>query len=130
MPPSLPKSQTELFDIVENAFRFFEKHRESIKKLRDAVGGHFNAAAALATANLHTDATSSLEIVFHPSGGGGPRPYYAGEIAATAFTKVLPGVKPRQEEIGDTIRMIRDGYRQATRSMHALILLFLWDRFQ
>jgi hypothetical protein len=124
------KSQKELFDIVENAFRFFDQHRELIKRLRNAVGGHFNAAAVLATANLHPDATSSLEIVFHPSGGGGgPKLFYAGEIAATAFTKVLPGVKPRQEEIEDTIRMIRDGYAQATRSMHALILLFLWDRF-
>jgi len=76
------------------------------------------------------DAMSRLEIIFHPSGkGGGPKLHYAGEVAATAFTKTLPGLKPRAEEISDTIQMIHDAYSHATQAMHALIVLFLWDRF-
>jgi hypothetical protein len=55
--------------------------------------------------------------------------HYAGEIAATAFVGHLPGIKPRQEEIEDAIRMIRDGYAHSTKAMHALVALFLWDRF-
>ena len=83
-----------------------------------------------ATKNVDPDATGKLEITFHPSGrGGGAKLYYAGELAATAFTRKLPGVKPREEEIADAIRMMRDGYAHATRSMHALIILFLWERF-
>jgi hypothetical protein len=42
---------------------------------------------------------------------------------------MLPGVKERGEEIADAIRMIRDGYAHATKAMHALIIVFLWDRF-
>jgi hypothetical protein len=53
----------------------------------------------------------------------------AGEIAATAFAETLPGVKPRQEEIDKTIRMVKESYRHATASMHALLVEFLWDRF-
>jgi hypothetical protein len=71
-----------------------------------------------------------IEITFHPFGlGGGPKLYYAGELAATAFTRHLPGVKSRSEEIEDAIKMFRDGYAHATGSMHALIILFLWERF-
>jgi hypothetical protein len=125
------KSQKMLFDKIAGSLRFFERHHQQIKALRNAVGGHFgDDAAALATRNLHPDATSKLEIIFHPSGkGGGPKLYYAGEIAATAFTKTLPGLKPSAEEIADTIQMIREAYSHATQAMHALIVLFLWDRF-
>jgi hypothetical protein len=125
------KSQKVLFDKIADSLRFFERHHLLIKALRNAVGGHFNDdAAALATRNLHPDAVSKLEIIFHPSGtGGGPKLHYAGEIAATAFTKSLPGIKPRAEAIEDAICMIRDAYSHATQAMHALIVLFLWDRF-
>jgi hypothetical protein len=52
-----------------------------------------------------------LEITFDVSQrGGGAKLHYAGEIAATAFTMKLPGLKPREEEIGEAIRMMRDGY--------------------
>ncbi len=68
-----------------------------------------------------------LEITLHPSGkGGGPKLYYAGEIAATAFTRHLPGIKSRAEELKDVICMIRDAYSHATKAMHALIVLFPW----
>ena len=43
--------------------------------------------------------------------------------------KNLPGIKPRKEEVEDAIQMIRDGYAHATKSMHALVVLFLWERF-
>ena len=69
-------------------------------------------------------------IFDHARGGAGPKLHYAGEIAATAFARSLPGIKSREEEISDAIRMIRDGYEHAVHSMHALIILFLWERFR
>lgn len=125
------KSQRELFDMVSDALAFFDDHHSLLKNLRNAVGGHFNdAAAAQATASVDPDVVGRLEVIFDIARrGGGPKLHYAGEIVATAFVKSLPGVKPRQEEIEDAIRMIRDGYAHATKSMHALIILFLWDRF-
>jgi hypothetical protein len=121
----------DLFTMVDTALAFFTSNHKLLKELRNAVGGHFSAAAAeSATKNLEPDATGKLEITFDPYGrGGGPKLYYAGELAATAFTRNLPGVKSRGDEIADAIRMMRDGYAHATRSMHALIILFLWERF-
>jgi hypothetical protein len=99
--------------------------------LRNAVGGHFSyQAATAATENLQSEAWSRLEITFDRYGeGGGPKLHYAGDIAATAFTKSLPGLKARETEIQETIRTIRDSYHHATLSMHVLLILFLWDRF-
>jgi hypothetical protein len=126
------KSQRELFGMVSDALTFFHNHHDVLKNLRNAVGGHFgDAAAHQATANVDPDAVGKLEVTFDKSRqGGGSKLHYAGEIAATAFTKHLPAIKPRQEEIGDTIRMIRDGYAHLTKAMHALVVLFLWDRFR
>ena len=117
--------------MVSDALTFFHNHHDALKNLRNAVGGHFgDAAAHQATANVDPDAVGKLEVTFDKSRqGGGSKLHYAGEIAATAFTKHLPGIKPRQEEIGDAIRMIRDGYAHLTKAMHALVVLFLWDRF-
>jgi hypothetical protein len=125
------KSQRELFGMVSDALTFFHNHHNELKKLRNAVGGHFSDEAAhQATANVDPNAIGKLEVIFDKSRrGGGPKLHYAGEIAATAFTKHLPGIKPRQEEIGDAIRMIRDGYDHLTKAMHALVILFLWDHF-
>jgi hypothetical protein len=125
------KSQRELFDMVSDALAFFEDHHSLLKNLRNAVGGHFNdAAAAQATAHVQPDAVGKLEITFDTvRRGGGAKLHYAAEIAATAFVKSLPGIKPHQEEINDAIGMIRDGYAHATKSAHALIILFLWERF-
>ena len=125
------KSQRELFDIVSDALTFFHNHHNLLKDLRNAVGGHFgDAAAHEATANADPNAIGKLEVIFDKSRrGGGPKLHYAGEIAATAFTKHLPGIKPRQEEIEDGIGMIRHGYAHLTKAMHALVVLFLWDRF-
>lgn len=124
-------SQAELFKRVSDARTFFEKHHDELNSLRNAVGGHFSDKAAhRATANVHPNAVGTLEITFDKSGrGGGARLHYAGEIAATAFVGHLPGIKPRQEEIEDAICMIRDGYAYLTKAMHALVALFLWDRF-
>jgi len=124
-------SQRELFDTVSNALTFFHKRHDVVKNLRNAVGGHFSDVAAhQATANVDPNAIGKLEVVFDPSRrGGGTKLHYAGEIAATAFTKYLPGIKPRQEEIEDAICVIRDGYAHLTKAMHALVVLFLWGRF-
>jgi hypothetical protein len=129
--PTVKKVNRDLFLIVDAALTFFDVNHALLKGLRNAVGGHFSEAAAqAATANLETDASSKLEVTFDKTRrGGGAKLHYAGEIAATAFTRNLPRLKPRSEEVSDAIRMIRDGYAYATRSMHALIILFLWDRF-
>jgi len=125
------KSRRELFDMVSDALRFFDSHHSVLKNLRNAVGGHFgDAAAHQATANIDSSAVQKLEVIFDKSRrGGGPKLHYAGEIAATAFARSLPGIKPRQQEIEDAIRMIRDGYAHLTKAMHALVVLFLWERF-
>jgi hypothetical protein len=125
------KANRNLFGIVTDAVKFFEAHHKQLKGLRNAVGGHFGAeAAASATFNVEPDAIGKLEIKFDAlRKGGGPKLYFAGELAATAFTRRLPGVKPGAEQIKDAIIMMRDGYAHATRSMHALIILFLWERF-
>ncbi len=118
----------DLFSVLDDALGFFESNHKLLKKLRNAVGGHFSSAAAeSATKNIDSDATGKLEITFDPDGsGGGTKLYYAGELAATAFTQRLPGGK---DQNADAIRMVRDGYSHAARSMHALIILFLWERF-
>jgi hypothetical protein len=116
---------------VSDAIRFFQDHHTLLKGLRNDIGAHFHdAAAAFATRHAERDAIAQIEITIHPSGkGGGAKLHYAGEIAATAFTKSLPGRKPRLEEIEDVICTIRDAYVHATQAMHALVVAFLWDRF-
>ena len=125
------KTDRGLIKNVSDAIRFFQSNHKLFKSLRNDLGGHFShEAAAFATRHIEPDVTANLEVTFHPSGkGGGAKLHYAGEIAATAFTKSLPGVKPRAEEIKDVIRAIRDGYAHATRAMHSLVIAFLWDRF-
>ncbi len=131
-PDAPPKQRLrrELFDAVSDALSFFDSHHKLLKRLRNAVGGHFSdAAAASATKHVGPDATCRIEMLFHPLRDGvEPKLHCAGEIAATAFVKTLPGVKPREEEIKDAIEMIISCHRQATGSMHALILAFLWER--
>ena len=129
--PLSKKRNRDLFVMVDAALAFFTSNHKLLKELRNAVGGHFSAAAAeSATKNVESDATGKIEITFDPYGrGGGAKLYYAGELAATAFTRNLPGVKPRGAEIADAIKMMSEGYAHATRSMHALIILFLWERF-
>ncbi len=92
-----------------------------------AIGGPFkHAAAAFAVLHAEPDAFAKIEITFHPSGNvGGTKLHYAGEIAAAAFTKSLPGNKPRAEEIQEVIRTIREGYAHAAHAMHALVIAFL-----
>jgi hypothetical protein len=116
---------------VTDAIRFFQEHHRLLKSLRNDIGGHFNdEAAAFATRHAEPDAIVKIEIAFHPSGrGGGPKLHYAGEIAATAFTKSLPGREPRADEIKEVICTIRDAYAHAARAMHAVVIAFLWDRF-
>jgi hypothetical protein len=120
-----------LIRTVSEAIRFFQHHHRLLKSLRNDIGGHFNDdAAAFATRHTEPDVTAKIEITFHPfRDGGGAKLHFAGEIAATAFTKSLPGRKPRGEEIEDVIRTIRDAYAHATQTMHALVIAFLWDRF-
>ena len=123
------KRNQELFDNVSAALRFFDSKHKLLKSLRNAVGGHFTDAAA-ASATAHVEASGKLEITIDPlQRGGGAKLHYAGEIAATAFAMKLPGVRPREDEISEAIRMMRDGYAHATKSMHSLIVLFLWERF-
>jgi len=122
----------DLIRRVSAAIRFFHGHHDTLKSLRNSVGGHFHdEAAGFATKHADPRATAQLVITFDPSGrGGGPKLYYAGEIAVTAFTRDLPGIKSREEEIEHVIRTIRAGYSKATEAMHALIIVFLWERFQ
>jgi hypothetical protein len=103
------KSDKELFDGVKSALRFFQEHHQLLKDIRNAVGGHFtDEAADFATTNVQSDAVGRLEITFdHVRGGGGAKLHYAGELAATAFTKSLSKSKPREQEIADAIKMIR-----------------------
>ena len=121
----------DLIRKVEDAIRFFQEHHKLLKSLRNDIGGHFSdEAAAFATRHAEPDTIAKLEITFHPSGkGGGAKLHYAGEIAATAFTRSLPGSKPLAEEIKGVICTIREAYAQATGAMHALVVAFLWDRF-
>jgi hypothetical protein len=125
------RSRREMFKEVSAALEFFQRHHQTLKNLRNAVGGHFSdAAAASATANLDPLAIGKLEVTMDAAQrGGGPKLHYAGEIAATAFTRALPSDEPRDERIEHAIKMIRDGYERATRSMHALIVWWLWERF-
>lgn len=120
-----------LISRVTDAIRFLQKHHKLLKSLRNDIGGHFSdEAAAFATSHAETDAIAKIEVTFHPSGkGGGVKLHYAGEIAATAFTKSLPGIKPRSEEIEDAIRMVAEAYAYATGALHALAIAFLWNRF-
>jgi hypothetical protein len=129
--PTAKKANRDLFAKVDAALAFFAANHALLRDLRNAVGGHFSEVAAEAsTANIDPDAFSKLEVTFHKSRrGGGANLHYAGEIAATAFTRALPRLKPRGEEISDAIQMISASYAHTTASMHALILLFLWGRF-
>jgi hypothetical protein len=125
------KANRDLFKIIAAALTFFESNHKLLKNLRNEVGGHFSfTAAAAATAHVEADTIGKLEITFDKlRRGGGPKLHYAGEIAAAAFTKTLPGIKSRQGDIEDAIKMMRDAYVHAANSMHALIIIFLWDRF-
>ena len=99
-------TQQDLLNRVDAALKFFEKHHKQFKALRNAIGGHFQFSAAQeATTHFEADAIGKLEIKYHNSGqGGGPKLYYAGEVAAVAFTRHLLGNKPRSEKLSDVMQ--------------------------
>jgi hypothetical protein len=121
----------KVFKLVDSAQAHLEENMSIIKKLRNDVGGHFDESAAeYATSHLSADPTEKLEIFAAPFlSGGAVKLHYAGEIAAVAFTKNFPGVKPSNAELDDVIKIITDGHGHAVLAVQALILLFLWDRF-
>jgi len=115
----------------DSATAFFYSNEKLIKDVRNDIGGHFGSEAAVyAVANLSPEAVGTLEIPYdaqnlpHP-----PHLRFAGEIAAAAFSRHLPG-KNREEQISGCMNnVLIPGYHRATECVQILVALHLLPRF-
>jgi hypothetical protein len=117
--------------IWAEATDFFQQNEGLIKEIRNDIGGHFGLPAAqFAVENLNVDAVGKIEVILDEDRRPrDPRLHFAGEIAASAMCKRLPG-HDLHEEMGDLIKnRVAEGYRQATMCVQALVALHLWPRF-
>ncbi len=113
------------------AVDFFKSKGQLIKDVRNDIGGHFGAKVAIyAVPNLSPGTMCKIEIKYDEHNI--PRPpqlRFAGEIAASAFSRHLPGASVEQQVGGFMRDVLVQGYRHATECVHVLCVLYLEPRF-
>lgn len=113
------------------AIGFFHSKERLIQSVRNDIGGHFGSKAAIyAVPNLGTGTVCKIEIKYDVQNS--PRPpelHFAGEIAASAFLRHLPGTSVDEQVGGFMTDVLVQGYRHATECVHVLVVLYLWPRF-
>jgi len=118
---SFPQDIRERWDA---AVGFFKDNEDFLQKIRNDIGGHFGEEAARFTiSNLDTDAVGKIEIK-----GRHIHLHFAGELAATATSRHLPG-RNSQEKFSALLQKCVAGYKQATTCVHSLAVVYLWSKF-
>jgi hypothetical protein len=113
-----------------SATDFFHSKRDLIQKVRNDIGGHFGAKAAIyAVQNLSPEAVGKIEIGYVQDGPRDPQLHFAGEIAASAFLRHLPGASVEQQVVFFMRDVLVEGYRHAKECAQVLLVLNLWPRF-
>jgi hypothetical protein len=115
----------------DHAVRFFQdsQYHETLKKVRNDVGGHFHfEAAKAAVENFDSDAVGKLEITVSRDRVG-YKLLFAGEIAATASLRHLPGAESEERARKLAVDLIKKGSTHATAAMYVLVENFLLERF-
>lgn len=96
----VPRSDVEISALWQAGVDFFQSNERLIKQVRNDIGGHFGTEAAkYAVENLGPTATGKIEMVHHPQKPGRPefRLNFAGELAASAFVRHLPGATVEEQ---------------------------------
>jgi hypothetical protein len=109
----------------DKAARFFQRHEQFFKNVRNDIGGHFGSAAATFTVrNLSAEAVGKLEIRKDKA----VRLHFVGELVATATLRHLFG-SSNEHKFQRLVRKAILGFRYATQSMHCVTAGYLWERF-
>jgi len=122
--------------IWRKSVEFFKKHKNQVDAVRNNVGGHFGLEAALyAIKSLRPDAVGTIEVNDVTMRGTvitECRLRFAGEIAATATLRSLPGSTDDESLEKEYIRLVKvvgDGYEHATLATTVVVVNRMWDRF-
>lgn len=114
----------------EDAVSFFRSKESILKKVRNDIGGHFGREAALyAVEHLEPTSVGKIEIDFNPMHSANMKFHFVAEIAATAFTRHLPGDDTEEKVQWLFNEVLVPGYGHATESVQVLAALELWPRF-
>lgn len=110
---------------------FFQAKEVAIKNVRNDIGGHFGASAAIyAVDNLKPTAVGKIEYQCDSrSMPTKPFLHFAGEIAATSFLRHLPGVTDEEKVKRFFEEVLLEGYKAATKSVHFLLAVIISPRF-
>jgi hypothetical protein len=115
----------------EKAIGFFREQEKMIGDIRNDLGGHFGFPAALyAVANLRPNVSGKIEFVFKRPNKITPRLHFAGEIAATALSKRLPGSDNKAQLALFFKEILVPGYRHATNLIDPIVNHLLIPRFR
>lgn len=111
------------------ASAFFKRKENTLKLVRNDIGGHFGLEAArFACQNLVSDAVDGIEMADPSTNRGRVFLRFSGEIVSTALLRHAWGLS-REHKIKRLISIARLGYRHATRSVHCIVFCFLWEKF-
>jgi hypothetical protein len=120
----------DLAAIWDSSIAFFESNESLIKKVRNDIGRHFgNSAATYAISKLDPKAMGKVELSYDDTGRCDPRLHFAGEIAASAFLRHLPGGSVQEKLDGFIRDVLVEGYKHAAQAVQVLLVLYLWPRF-
>jgi hypothetical protein len=103
---------------------FFKDNKDFLQKIRNDIGGHFGEEAARFTIS-HVDANAIGKIEIR---GKQIYLHFAGELAATAAARHLPG-RDSQQKFSALMKKCVAGYKQATTCVHSIVAIYLWDKF-
>ena len=109
----------------DKAVRFFQRHEQFFKRVRNDIGGHFGSGAAtFAVKSLSPEAVGKLEVRKDET----VRLHFVGELVATATLRHLFG-SSNQHKFQRLLRRTLLGFRHATRCSHCVTVGYLWERF-
>ncbi len=114
----------------EESASFFNRERQRYwKDIRNDVGGHFGAPAALfAVEALDPSLVGKVELHCAGPKEGGVVLSFSGEIAATALLKRLTAGLTIEEKIAGLIGEAQEVFRYATRAVQIIVVHYLWDK--
>ena len=108
----------------------FQKHRDTLCKLRHNIGGHFAEGASKVAVRAFTkENVGSIKIVFQQGGGAGVVCTFAGEVAAAAFGDLLIYGSTTQSKLTRLMRITNGLYRAAIQNTFCIAEAYLWDQF-
>jgi hypothetical protein len=116
-------------DVLNDALRFFSKHSEVLRTVRNNTGAHFGVETArYAVEHLDPGSVSRIELAVSVRKVDA-KLHYAGELAATAFAKGVPG-NTSSERIKNAIRIVAEAHGHAASFTRVMLSEYLFDRFK